>query len=473
MGYFVFVVCILFFIHSLKHNSKKIITPQTLFYLLWSFILFLSLLNLYNIIRPSSEAYFLILLMLLFFFIGDCIVENKNRTLKKFFVYMSKIKTKIKEKIKIPSLVKNIKIKFENVLTGKNNILKKINNRYNLNYKYIIIYVLCALVIIFTLIDCFIVFKGLKDGIPMYKIRHWRMGAYGIDNNPMLARRTFLEEIFRSVVLNPFETILPPIAAYSFFNRKESRKNKIALVSLSAIIIILSSIAGGGGRLSYIYYFGCFLLAFLVFVKNNKNVDIKKYLKYILLILVFGLVVTILLTKIRTTNSFIKQLYTYFAMPPTLLTIWLPKIKNVEHTFGLLTTFGFHSYIFRGLDAIGLDFLIPNIYNATFEHLLNAEQFMQLGFGVGNAFVTPIYYFMIDGGIPFVCIASLVFGIGTKKIYNYTTKKMNMKKFVVYVLTMYGIFLTFMRIQTAIPAYILSFVFAFLILNDKKKHTKK
>ena len=42
---------------------------------------------------------------------------------------------------------------------------------------------------------------------------------------------------------------------------------------------------------------------------------------------------------------------------------------------------------------------------------------MQLGFGVGNAFVTPIYYFMIDGGIPFVCFASLAFGFVTKKIY--------------------------------------------------------
>ena len=311
MGFIVLFVCILMLIKSVKDNVGKIITPQTLFYMLWTFVIFLSILNLYNIIKPSNMAYFLILLMLVFFFIGSNFPERK-----KFFL-ASKNKNKNNNK-NINKLLK---------------ITNKIKVAYKPEYKYFIIYTLCALIIIFTLIDCAIVFKGLKDGIPMYKIRHWRMGAYGIDNNPMLARRSFIEEIFRNVILNPFETLMPPIAAYTFFNKKETRKNKIAIITLSLVILILSSVAGGGGRLSYIYFFGCFLLAFLQYINNNKNCDLKKYIKYIVIILIFGLLATILLTKIRTQNSIFKQIYTYFAMPPTLLTLWLTKLKDIEHKF--------------------------------------------------------------------------------------------------------------------------------------------
>lgn len=448
MGYIAFFSSIILTIISIKDNKGKIVMPKTLFYLLWSFILFLSILNLYNIIKPSSLAYILVILMLVFYFIGD---------------YLAKYKIK---KIPLHKKVSNV---IEKIINSFNRVRKK----YNKEPKYIIIYILAALVIIFTLIDCAIVIKHLLNGVPMYKIRRWRMGAYGIDSNPILDRRTFAEEIFRSVILSPFETLMPPIAAYTCFKEKEKKSNKYILLVLSIIILGLSSLAGGGGRLGFIYYFGSFLLAFLVSLKNNNKIDAKKCIKYILIILIFGFVAIICLTKFRTTSSFFKQVYTYFAMPPTLLSLWLPKITEVEHTYGLLTTFGIHSYIFRGFDAIGLDFLVPNIYNNTFQHLLNAEKFIQAGFGVANAFVTPIYYFMIDGGIPFVCFASMFFGYIISKFYNALINKIDIKKFVLYTLIMYGIFLTFIRIQTAIPSFIISFIFAIILLDTVEEEKTK
>ena len=454
MGYIAFFVSVILLILSINDNKGKLVMPKTLFYLLWTFILFLSILNLYDIIKPSPMAYFLIALMLLFFFLGD---------------HLSKYKLK---KIELPAKIKIHITKLKDKLTI-------IREKYNKSPKYKIIYILAALFIIFTLIDCVIVIKNLIDGVPMYKIRRWRMGAYGIDSNPILDRRTFGEEIFRNVILSPFETLMPPIAAYTFFKEKEKKSNKYILLILSIVILILSCVAGGGGRLGFIYYFGSYLLAFLISLKNNKRIDIKKYTKYIIIILILGFIATISLTKFRTSNSFIKQVYTYFAMPPTLLSLWLPKITNIEHTYGLLTTFGVHSYIFRGFDAVGLDILIPSIYNDTFQHLLNAEKFIQAGFGVANAFVTPIYYFMIDGGIPFVCLASMFFGYITSKLYNKLIDKIDIKNFVVYTLVMYGIFLTFIRIQTAIPSFIISFIFAIILLdtveekNNKERSKKK
>ena len=275
--------------------------------------------------------------------------------------------------------------------------------------------------------------------------------------------------------MTPFATLVPPITAYYFLNSND-RKQRYKLLVNSLTILILSSIAGGGGRLGFIYYFGCFLLAFFIIYKNN-NVSkelIKKYKKIIIIILILGILFMCAYTIFRTgIGNIVKQVYTYFALPPTLLSIWLPDIENVSHTYGMTTFFGIHSYFFRVLDTIGLDFLVPQIYNDTYSHILNAEIFKDVGYGVGNAFVTPIYYFFIDGGYLFVCIASLLFGYIVTRWYENFEENINIRTFTIYALITYGIFLTFMRIQTAIPAYIISFILTFVVLRPVARKKEK
>ncbi len=80
MGIFTLIVTlailVTFIIFEFKNrNENKIINPSTIFYILWSFILFLSVLNLYGLYKPSNEAYLLILLMVIFFFIGNLVFE--------------------------------------------------------------------------------------------------------------------------------------------------------------------------------------------------------------------------------------------------------------------------------------------------------------------------------------------------------------------------------------------------------------
>ena len=72
-----------------KHN--KAISFMSLFYALWTFILFLSMLNLYNITKPSDEAYILIMLMLIFFGIGYLkkIEKNIRQDLSFFTFYVA------------------------------------------------------------------------------------------------------------------------------------------------------------------------------------------------------------------------------------------------------------------------------------------------------------------------------------------------------------------------------------------------
>lgn len=422
------------------YRKRNAISPMVIFFLLWTFILILSNLNLYGIYKPSFQAYLLIILMLLFFAIGAIA-----------YIVMSKQKLK----------------KSGNQKSRKND--RKIELRYK------IYYFLCFCIIIFNIIDIIIIIKELANDNPLWQIRNWTLEPFG-SSNPILDRRSFLESAFRNIILASFETIIPPITAYYFFY-EENKKRKYMLLVVSIVVLITSSIAGGGGRLGFIYYIGCFILVFFIVYRNkNSSIEtIKKYKKIICTFLILGILFVAIYTIFRTgLGNIIKQTYTYFALPPTLLSIWLPDLENVKHTFGLTTFFGIHSYFFRVLDTIGLDFLVPQIYNDTYTHILNAEIFKQVGYGIGNAFVTPIYYFYIDGGYPFVCIASTFFGYLVSSLYENFEKRIDARSFVIYALVMYGVFVSFIRIQTAIPSYIISFILAiFLLKRQKTKNGKK
>lgn len=447
MNVVAFMISLIFLLSTIQlSKNKKSISPIVLFFALWTFILFLSSLNLYGIYKPSNEAYFLIILMLVFFFLGSIL----NRIIKNKKIN-SKIKI-IKEKIKIPTKKKE----------------KQLND--DINPRFIIFYILSFAIILFNIIDFIIIIKEVVGGTPMWQIRNWSLEPYG-SSNPILDRRSFFEESFRSIILTPFLTIIYPIVAYYFFHSKEKKQRYMLLIT-SILVLLTSSLAGGGGRLGFIYYFGCFFMVFFMIYKERKFPKdiLKKYSKVIIVILVLGIIAVSIFTTFRTgIGNLMKQTYTYFALPPTLLSEWLPEIKNIPHTYGMTTFFGIHSYPFRILDTIGLDFLVPQIYNDTYTHILNAEIFKNVGYGVGNAFVTPIYYFFIDGGYIFVCIVSFLFGCIVSTSYKRIERNMNVRNFTIYALMMYGVFISFMRIQTSIPAYIISFILAGFILSSSKR----
>lgn len=428
------VISLVFFIISIFfYRKRKAISPVIVFFALWTFILILSNLHLYNIYEASDKAYFLILTMLVFFALG--IVLNIC-TLK--------------------SIHKNTKSKV------KEEILK-------IELRYKIYYTLCFAIIFLYIIDIIIIIQQLQEGTPLWQIRNWTLEPVGSDN-PILNRRSFLETIIRNIILAPCEMIIPPITAYYFFT-EENKKRKYILLIVSILVLVTSSVAGGGGRIGFIYYIGCFILAFFIMYKKEEKSKeiIKKYKKSIGIFFVLGILFIIGYTVLRTGfGNIIKQIYTYFALPPTLLSEWLPEIENVNHTFGMTTFFGMHSYFFRVLDTIGLSNLVPPIYNDTYLYITDAEIFKQVGYGVGNAFVTPIYYFYIDGGYIFVCLASMFFGFLVSGVFEKFEKNINIKSFAIYALVTYGVFVSFMRIQTAIPAYIIAFIFIEILFKEKR-----
>ena len=424
------ITSLIFLIISIsKERKNKAISFMSLFYSLWTFILFLSTLNLYNIIKPSDEAYMLIILMLIFFGVGY---------LLSCYIFKSK------------------------------NFEKKDKKEYTLRFKPF--YLLCGFIILFNVIDIIMIIIQLTKGTPMWQIRNWSLEPVG-SSNPILDRRSFLEDIIRNIILGPFSITVPPVTAFYFFYSKD-KKNKYILLVTSIIILITNSLAGGGGRLGLIYYLMCFILVGAIIHRNKEKQNILKpqNKKLLMIIFVSAILLMILATVIRTGfGNVIKQIYTYFALPPTLLSVWLPDIKNLPHTYGLTSFFGIHSYIFRVLETIGAKVLVPPIYYETFQNILNAEIFQEVGYGIANAFVTPVYYFYIDGGYPFVVLASFFFGFLVSYLFKKFEANINIKSSLVYTLIMYGVLLTFSRIQTAVPSYIIAFIITCFMFKSKEK----
>ena len=430
MGIIAFIICVAFLVFSIVisiKKEKKIVSPNIIFLILWTFILFLSNLNLYNIIKPSNKAYLLITIMIIFFEIGY------------FIIFLSKFQVKTNEK--------------------KVRLRKKMFWTFSL------------LSIFFCILDITIVILQYKKGTPMWQIRNWSLAPYG-SSNPILDRQSFFEVVLRNIILTPFNAIIGQIAAYKFFTETE-KKEKYSYSIIAIVYLILGSMSSGGGRLGFITFVGYYFLAFFLSIKNKKLDDstIKKYRKYIIVLGILGILAVSFYTIIRVgANNILKQIYTYFALPPTLLSIWIPTIEETKLTYGFTTLFGIHSYIFRVLEHIGLKKLIPGLYYISFNNITNAEKFLNVGYGLANAFVSPVYYFMLDGGIPAVIIFSLIFGIIISAMSKTLNKmgNINLRYFVIYCLIMYGVFISFMRIQTAIPTYIISFIYCYIFIGSVK-----
>ena len=407
-------------------NINLFINPAIFFNILWTFILFLSALNLYNIDKPSDSAYWLLLLMQTCFTIGHfSILFIENRTSKQ---QNPEIKTKKASK--------------EPIFCG---------------WRLKLFYAICILTLLLNIIDIILVIYYLSEGIPAWQVHNWTLEPYG-SSNPILDRRSFVETIVRNIILASFNLLIAPTSLYLLIKTKH--KHRIPLFILSLIILITSSVAGGGGRLGFITYLGC---AAIIFYINRKETFIqkiiKKYKKIFLAAIACSILALIVITIIRTGfgNSF-KQLYTYFALPPTLLSKWLTTISSTPHTYGMLTFYGIIGYPLRALGMLGLP--LPNIFTQATTSMLNAEKFLNVGYGVANAFVSPVYYFMIDGGIIFTIIASLFFGAITTLGIIRINKENNLKNTVLLSLIIYGLFISFVRVQTVIPTYIIAFIIA-------------
>ena len=412
-------------------KGERATNPLILFLGLWTLILLLSIIRPFGMDEATNQAYLLLLIMVSGFllgFIGVNLLRKKKPVASRTIVET------------LPPLKKSLALR---ILVG-----------------------IAVVAIALNIIDWIIGLHYIFEGTPAWQVRNWSLQPFGSDN-PILSRRSFIEDVLRVVVISPATALITPVAAYYFFGSKD-KKTRLTLLIIAILNTITSSLAGGGGRLGYVMfaiYFAITYLCFKRFGKLRKQFNIKRLL---IALSICGLAI-LLFTIFRTGfGKSLEQFSVYFGMTPTLLSKWLPLLGGAGFTFGLTTFFGVHSYGFRALKTLGLGAAIPAIYNISYNNILNAERFVSIGANLNNnAFVSPVYYFYADGGVIAVIIFSLLFGAICSLVYSYCREKQDLKHFLFYVLMLYGIIVSFMRIQTAIPSFIISIIFVLVLFNER------
>lgn len=414
MKYICLLICTTLFIFYLR-KDKVIYSCAIIMFGLWSVILFLNILNLFGINNASNETYIIIFCGMMAYWFGDTFGR---------YTGLRRIK------------------------------LRGINRKKHLELNYKHFYILAVITIMLLLIDTSIAARYLLSGNSLNSVRMWLTESYGEGMNPIDARKSYFEQTFRVIVIEPFITAVGPICAIDFFGKKRGRH----LLIITFIIIALQLISSGGGRLSLIMLVYTMLMAFMVYKKargvyRNGLPGKGKNIRILSITAIIGIII---LTLKRTSSGIIKEAYYYFAMCIPLFDYWLPIIKSYRKTFGMLGMFGILRIPFLALEKLG--FSVPDTYINAQDYILQANKFHSVGSRSGNSFVSPFYYLYLDFGISGVILGMFLLGFIGVKLYRRLKVNHCDKDIYVYLLFLQAIFFTFIRWQFIATNYFMAFV---------------
>lgn len=394
-------------------KEKNVYNPLTVFMSFFGIILLLSSLKLYDLYEVKQFTYFIVVLGLFSFFIGYLFID----------LLKSKGKQIKKERDSQPS--KSLE--------------------FNPNYK--ILFFIYIIVIVFLSYRTFQVLIEVSQGTTLTEIRNHSQnilelsGLYNLTNN---------------YVIKPIVFALIPLAVIDLFIGKRK-------ILLPSFIVALLYAFSEGGRFIFLYYIIQFFAGAIIFKK--KIIVTKKTKRRIFLLLTTSIIFILFITNIRSSDtSILKSAYMYLSGAIPHLDYRLGIIADSDRTLGLSFVMGYLTTFFVILNGFGI-LPYPEFYNKAIE-LGYVEDFVRIGEdSLFNAFVTPFYYFYLDGGILGILIFSFIYGLTFTLVYYFLQQRPTIMLLSVYLLLLQGALTSMVRWQFYNPTYSLSFVFLFFIVK--------
>jgi oligosaccharide repeat unit polymerase len=399
------------------HKEKNIYNPLTFVFFIFALSIGLASLNLFSIFSTSQFTYFIIFTGLISFFIGYCFFYIINPSAK------------------------------------YNNITDK-TNRYIFNIRYKLVYIFCVIAIGCLAYNALQTIKLLMQGYSLYIIRS---DPYDLIDVPVIY------SLFNAYIINPFIFALIPLGVVDYISGKR-------VLILPTIIIILLSMISSGGRF-IVLYFLIFCIVSVLILKKQLNIS-KKIKRRIFIITLIGIIAIAVITNMRGVSSTLfEHLYNYIAGPIPHLDYRLNILQEQQvYTYGFTFLRGFLDPLFFILKSIGIVQGYPMIYFDSM-NLSYVDDSVLIGIDTYfNAFVTPFFYFYLDGGILGIIICSSIYGFIFSLSYHYVKKAPNILNIAIYLLFIQGAITSMVRWQFIFPAYALAFIFLlFFLKKDIKK----
>ena len=432
VGYFGAILSLIGCIYGLK-KCKKLFNPISLFLGLWSIILFLSSMQLYDLKYSTEITYFRLLTGIVCFTLG----------------FWLDYRLKIIRKVHLG--------KSHGIRTNPYDSIYMLRSKYLLYFAFGIVIFMKAV----DLKDNLII---LLSGGNLQTVRNVLRA-----NNAEL-RRT-MTNVIHNLLSGPFEYVIYPIGAYNIINQKNKG------ITIATVIALVFGIINTGGRAMLIYFILSLLVAFtfssrdlynlLTNIKRNINAK-KRYKKIIFLFIIFFFVVSFS----RSGVGLLRDSYYYFAMEPTMFEQWCETVENqnlVGYGIASFNGFTFHIlYLIKNILNISYPMHWNEVYNMV---ILSDTRWLQItNAGLpANAFVSMFWFMFLDGREMGIIIISVIYGVICSYSFRNAVKSPNIKTISIYAMILFGVFDSYVRMKFFVGDYAGGLLILLFIMFKKKK----
>lgn len=409
----IFYILIVIFVYA---QSKKFYSPLIIYTLFWSFIIFLSTLNLFDFFPVRNETYYIFLGGIFFFLLGYLLQ----------YYYFSKVNKWEKSRSDASS--------------------------FQISYRMETILLLIALLFLLTRVSNLL--NLLRSGNTVEAIRYM---FYEYESNDASSRYVYY---FQNMIVTPIIFASAVLTVLDFFMGKK-KKTWILAVVVTVLYILIS----GGGRvviMNYIFHF----VFMMMIMKRRINIS-KKARKRILTIVIGSVIGFLAINSFRGKETALQgmlyEAYKYYAGCIKHFEIRIDRLGDTrDHGIAFLS--GYLRPLFLLLGIVGIS--PPSNYNI----YLYQNSLLQSGVQIGkdtwyNAFATLNYHFYLGFGKTGVMIGNFLYGMLCSYTMTKQERQRNMFAVGVLLLILQGILTSMVRWQFSIPSYALSFVFLRLMLN--------
>lgn len=421
-------VCIIFLLISQLYKNQRLNT-LCVFNLLWLIVVVLSKLRLYGLYEASQKAYIVILVGILCFDLGYCML-NKKLTIKA-------ISNKYKART------------------------------YEINYKFIL--ALCCLEFLLRLSDLKVTIPSLLNGQSLEIIRKMQQDT----GSELYTNRSGIETALRTLFMYPFLTALIPTAAVDFWMGKRDKALQFATIGLSVIAVFCSG--GRGAILMFaVSYAAIYFLSgnYLKHYATLKKLDKRKRKRIFIVSIVAAAVILIATTLSRAGQNTIRFLYYYFAMPPYMLSEWMNTIEQGGlYAYGMSSFCGYtFTIVYLIKNLLRLSSYPEFFYDIVLQTAATDQEWLIISSmgSPANAYVSLFWFPYYDGRIIGVIAILFLFGVFVKQIYIRARNFSDLRMVAIYVLLLYGIFMSFVRFQFSSTSHALAFIYILLMFKRRR-----
>ncbi len=382
--YLICIFLVLVFFLTSVIRDRNILSPSSSFTFLYLLVFILSAFGWYDIYRASDDAYILISLGILCFFLG-CMVKRKPQNNKTLFSTGKVLD--INDKLKVPI--------------------------------YWTMFVVCMVILLYSAYTILMFFRSGGNIGEVYVL-----AAAATDGEENELTKSSFQILLESYIAYPLLYLLVPVSLVEFFNTYKKRYFAVAIV-LALLRVVLDA------RRTYLVAFIMMVaFCFLLHRKDLRYFDkafqkkIKKIFKYSIIIIILVGYVFILISEFRSIAktgedqySTLQTLTYYYGGSVQFFEECINEFK-IEYTYGFSSLRGFFAPFFGVFKLFGLDSpevlenanaYLSEIHN----HVVNISPTKPY-----NAFATCFFQFYCDFGVVGIILLSFIFGYYAQSRYD-------------------------------------------------------